>query len=1108
MKKTVLIFAFSCFLWGKIEITSQTENFTSWRIEPNQEMSIVRVPADWNFSHSGIEQNTQTVQIAGTSWKIIPISSDEAIDCQLTASAKIPIGQAMFSVLNSDGILPRGSFEIESHPGDILVISPDNYVEILQEKWAPWKEQMGYSVEIHPLSQIGSHLEYFDLKNYIQNIWDSGEQTIDYIVLVGDVSNDADGIPGDYYGADNDVSDLPYTLLDGDDYFPECLIGRLPVDSSSDLETMLDKIVYYEKEMSIAGSSYLENAMVVAGNYSDTPPYPVTPVQLSQWLAEFLEEQNFENIYELYWDEDLENTASTQDIIGGINYGVGWVNYRGWADANGWHRPQFHVDDFASPGVLSNMCKLPIVTSIVCNCGDFANTVDPCFGEKIVLLNSGSHPTGAVAFLGASNLHTNTKHNNAIASGFYWSVFEDDIVHLGAATLAAKYNLYNHFPLALEEDGRVEFYFHVYNILGDPTLLVRRGVPAEFSIDAPSEIISGQKELSISVNGLFGNAVENAHISATSDGFSVSALTDENGFAQLDLDSEFSVDEKIMLTVWKADFVPFQTEISVSAESFAVPRDIQILDKNGRLNPGDVAEISVEFLAGETATSYEITMTSDWADFAGETVEIGAGEMNVALAELVAVDENAPNGAEILFHFAQIGGDFEFSKRIFISDFAFEVSVVSGLLLPNGSADLSFDLFTDSNEIIENATVEFANVTSGIDLSYAGDAISLDSDLMIEVSATASSFNFAGQRCAGILNLTTADRAISTYFEFELGGISANSPTAADDYGYFVFDSGDTSWDQAPTYDWREMGGTFYEMGDDESMVLPMPFSLKFYGETYDSITVCSNGWISAGGTHWANFRNWRIPGYLNPDNLIAVCWDDIDYNDLMPEENQFIQVSVEHLAGAGELVISWNAINHYGFSSNFAGHSEIFQVVIFDSEMHQTPTSDNEILMQYHTFNNVDENNNFVTIGIEAPHHQYGTTVGYAGEWLGSIAPVVDGTAILFTTNFPTGFVSGNDSKLQNPQFFKITKVFPNPFNPTTMISFSLNEHSDVEIFVFDIVGNSVFSEKLGFTNPGNYQYYFAGKNTSGVSLTSGIYFVEILSNNQKSARKIALVK
>ena len=1105
MKKTVLILVFSCFLWGEMEIISQTENSTSWRIEQTQQESIVRIPADWVFSHSGIEQNAETVQIAGTTWNLISIRSDNAIDCNLVATSKIPIGQAMFSVMNSDGILPRNSFEIETHPGDILVIAPDDYVDLLNEKWVPWKEQMGYSVTISPISQIGSYLEYSDLKSHIQNIWDNDGETIDYIVLVGDVSNDDDGIPGYYYGADNDVSDLPYTLLDGDDFFPECFIGRLPVDSSSDLETMIDKIVYYEKEISVAGSSYLQNAMVVAGNYSDTPPYPVTPVQLSQWLAEFLDVHNFENIYELYWDEDFDFNASTQDIIEKINSGVGWVNYRGWADANGWHRPEFHVEDFANPGDLSNVYKLPIVTSIVCNSGDFANTVDPCFGEKIVLLKSGSLPTGAVAFLGASNLHTNTKHNNAIASGLYWSVFEDDVVHFGAATLAAKYNLYNHFPLALEDDGRVEFYFHVYNILGDPTLLLRRGVPTEFSVDAPTEIINGQTELSVLVSG---NAMESAHVSAIADGFSVSDLTDENGFVQLSLDENFDIDEKITLTVWKADFIPYQTEISVSSESFGVPNAIEILDENGRLNPGDVANISIEFLAGETATSYEITVESYWAEFAGETVEIGAGETVVELSESIYVDSDAPNGSEVLFHFAQIGGDFEFTKRIFISDFAFEVSAISGSLLPNGSANLSFELNSGSDEPIENATIEFTNITSGIDLRYLGGAITIDEMTTIEVSVSASNSNFGGQRCAGSLNLVMPEKTISADFEFELGGISANSPTACDEYGYFVFDSGDTSWDQAPSYNWREISGTIYEMGDDVSMVLPMPFPLKFYGVEYDSITVCSNGWISAGGTHWANFRNWRIPGYLNPDNLIAVCWDDIDYNDLMPSENQFIQVSVEHLEGAGEFVISWNAINHYGFSAGFAGFEEIFQVVIFDNEMHQTPTNDNEILFQYHTFNNVDENNNFVTIGIEAPHHESGINLTYAGEWLGSATAVSDGSAILFSTNTPTGFVSGNESMLQIPQSFGITKIFPNPFNPTTTISFSLNQWSDIEIFVFDITGKMVFSDKLGSTNPGDYQYHFAGKNASGTPLTSGIYFIQISTDKQKSSQKIALVK
>ena len=32
-------------------------------------------------------------------------------------------------------------------------------------------------------------------------------------------------------------------------------------------------------------------------------------------------------------------------IVSSIDNGVGIVNYRGWGDANGWHFPEFHVED-------------------------------------------------------------------------------------------------------------------------------------------------------------------------------------------------------------------------------------------------------------------------------------------------------------------------------------------------------------------------------------------------------------------------------------------------------------------------------------------------------------------------------------------------------------------------------------------------------------------------------------------------------------------------------------------------------------------------------------------------------------------------------------------
>ena len=72
------------------------------------------------------------------------------------------------------------------------------------------------------------------------------------------------------------------------------------------------------------------------------------------------------------------------------------MNYRGWGDANGWHYPEFHVDDVND---LNNGWLTPVFFSYVCNSNDFANNVDPCLAEAVIRGGTPSVPKGGVAFM-------------------------------------------------------------------------------------------------------------------------------------------------------------------------------------------------------------------------------------------------------------------------------------------------------------------------------------------------------------------------------------------------------------------------------------------------------------------------------------------------------------------------------------------------------------------------------------------------------------------------------------------------------------------------------------------------------------------------------------
>jgi len=96
----------------------------------------------------------------------------------------------------------------------------------------------------------------------------------------------------------------------------------------------------------------------------------------------------------------------------------------------------------------------------------------------------------------------------------------------------------------------------------------------------------------------------------------------------------------------------------------------------------------------------------------------------------------------------------------------------------------------------------------------------------------------------------------------------------------------------------------------------------------------------------------------------------------------------------------------------------------------------------------------------------------------------------------------SPNTGEVQTPDVFRITN-FPNPFNPTTKIYFTLLEAGNVNVEVFNSVGQSVKKLLNEFKSPGSYILDFDGS-----GLSSGLYFYRIYSGKYTETKKMLLLK
>ncbi len=85
----------------------------------------------------------------------------------------------------------------------------------------------------------------------------------------------------------------------------------------------------------------------------------------------------------------------------------------------------------------------------------------------------------------------------------------------------------------------------------------------------------------------------------------------------------------------------------------------------------------------------------------------------------------------------------------------------------------------------------------------------------------------------------------------------------------------------------------------------------------------------------------------------------------------------------------------------------------------------------------------------------------------------------------------------------------YPNPFNPTTTISFSIFKESIIDLSIFNIKGHKIKSVVKRSFEAGNHSVIWNGDDDSGNSVSSGIYFYKLNVNGKtKAVRRCLLLK
>jgi hypothetical protein len=99
-------------------------------------------------------------------------------------------------------------------------------------------------------------------------------------------------------------------------------------------------------------------------------------------------------------------------------------------------------------------------------------------------------------------------------------------------------------------------------------------------------------------------------------------------------------------------------------------------------------------------------------------------------------------------------------------------------------------------------------------------------------------------------------------------------------------------------------------------------------------------------------------------------------------------------------------------------------------------------------------------------------------------------------------------DNEALRPETVSLSGAYPNPFNPSTNFVVKINQAQHVEIAVFNTLGQKVSTLFSGKLNAGSKTFTWNGMDDTGRSLSSGVYFIRLVSNEKVITRSVVFMK
>jgi hypothetical protein len=1036
----------------------------------------------------------------------------------------------------------------------IIIVPDDPIFEAWGDTIKLWRNAQGISTEVFTLTEVGGNTTTA-IETFLNNAYATWSPAPVAFLLLSDFPNSGDnyGIPAPTYtgylgpcASDNIYADVNSNNL------PDMHHARICAQTEDHLSIMINKFLGYERNPYTAANFYDEPLMacgwqterwfqlcseVVRGFFltglgknpaREYAIYSGTPTVGGPWSTASNTATVVNYFYNLGWLPSTTNPydlawwsgGSAAGINSAINSGAFILQHRDHGYETGWGEPDYNVTHLN--GLTNDM--FVFVNSSNCCTGNYTIPSE-CFAEKFHRIEHGALGLNAATEVSYSFV------NDTYVWGSYdamWPQFMPAYPVYGTqvmgysnlrpcmAMTSGKYFLQqSNWP----SSSAKPITYHLFHHHGDAFSVLYSEIPTSLTVSHNPRLISGATSFQVTAD-------DSAVIALTVDGEIIGVAEGTGSPVNISIPSQ-TVGALMKVTVTKFNHYRYEVVLPVVPSNYGFVTLASIvmggLGSNGQINPGETISYGVyaQNLGTQTVQSVyglftttdpfvSITVDSSWY---GTIAEFDSSRSTPDYSFQVAND--CPNG-----HLATLNIEFHDSNdsiwtynpeiTVYAPVLTYqEVSVEggawnNGILDPSETADLVVTIMNEGGADADNVNATLTSSSSGITIV---DNAGSFGTIGIGNTASNSANPFTVYANQDIPFGTSADFAIivqsgvyADTLDFSLV-VGQSVPT---DTGYYYAYYSGGPHAESPSFSWVAIDstqsanpGVSLDLDRNETVIVDLPFTFRYYGVDYNRISICSNGWISMDSTDSYDFSNTAIPNADGPPGMVAGIWDYLDPGAAGQPGDIYYYYDTSN----NRFIVEYYMVEHYPSG----GYHETFEIILHDPAHYTTPTSDGEIVVQYLTELQLATS---VTIGIENFGETIGIEYNYNNSYDSLAVPITNSFAIRYTTFSPTPGVEEYGKLDITPAQTRLAVIHPNPFMRRTSISYQLAARGPVSMKVYDAAGRLVSPLVEGIMDPGYYSVSWDGRDDNGRKVPAGVYFVRLNAGNYQQVQKTILLK